>query len=59
MADMDVSHLVSEYGHPWYFFHRVDLRGALKELAFGDGDGPPAQLNLQAKAVSMVYRDLS
>jgi len=47
--------MTSEYGHPWLFFHRVDLHNGLKELAFGDeGEGPPVILKLQSKVTSVV-----
>jgi len=47
--------MTSEYGHPWLFFHRVDLHNGLKELAFGDeGKGPPVVLKLQSKVTSVV-----
>jgi len=47
--------MTSEYGHPWLFFHRVDLHNGLKELAFGEeGEGPPVVLKLQSKVTSVV-----
>lgn len=45
----------SEYGHPWLFFHRVDLHNGLKELAFcEDGDGRAVELRLGSRVVDVV-----
>jgi len=47
--------MTSTYGHPWLFFHRVDLHNGLKELAFGEeGEGAPVMLKLQSKVTSVV-----
>jgi len=52
---LSLAHMTSEYGHPWLFFHRVDLHNGLKELAFDEeGEGPPVVLKLQSKVTSVV-----
>ncbi|KAL6703985.1 hypothetical protein ACN47E_008923 [Coniothyrium glycines] len=47
-----LDYIVKDFGTPWYLFHRVDLHNELKRLAFEEGEGIPAVLQLGSRVIS-------